>query len=366
MKYKIRTIKLHSFKNFDELTYNVSSGKIFGRGNEGKTNLLSSIAALAMKAEPDGKSIAPLSDGTSAGWVSIEWDVDGSSSIKSYREWRRTDGGFLSSGEVPVFDRQEFFLIHNPLYIFQLSQADRNDILVDLVYKNKDALLVDEISNDVYPWVREYAERFGMADVARLRRELHMQQEKLVLAAKASEKIKHQLEVVSDPDMILNMEEARAQNEREVRECQESIDTILIILDGLLSKAVEILNSKMILTRFDAIGNLSYNDMPLQRLSGSELLECGLDIANMVAGITKLNVPPTIIDNAAIYGKSDVDMDLYENLSQIITASYADVDLCEYDNNCLVALDRSWKTKTSNEFRIDVQIEMLATNIETK
>ena len=365
MKYKIRTIKLHSFKNFDELTYNVSSGKIFGRGNEGKTNLLSSIAALVMKTEPDGKSIAPLSDGASAGWVSIEWDVDGSP-IKSYREWRRANGGFLSSGEVPVFDRQEFFLIHNPLYIFQLSQADRNDILVDLVYKNKDVLLVDEISNDVYPWVKEYAERFGMADVVRLRRELHMQQEKLVLAAKASEKIKHQLEVVSDPDMILNMEEARAQNEREVRECQELIDTILIILDGLLSKAVEILNSKMILTRFDAIGNLSYNDMPLQRLSGSELLECGLDIANMVAGITKLNVPPTIIDNAAIYGKSDVDMDLYENLSQIITASYADVDLCEYDKNCLVALDRSWKTKTSNEFRIDVQIEMLATNIETK
>lgn len=358
MKYAVNRIRLHSFKNFRELTYNVSSGKIFGRGSEGKTNLLSSISALVLNQEIDGSKIHPLTEGVQTGWVDIEWNAEGNT-VQSYREWRRTENGYSSTGTPPNFDRLEFLLIHNPLYIFGLSHADRRDLLSDLAYKEIDTSLLSELSTDTEPWVKTFARDFGKLDIKRLRHLLKQNRADVKVLADEIKKLEAQIEVIEDPDLMCDKTSDLDLCNEQLEKLQEQISAIQIIESQLLTNAIEYLNPKMILTVFTVDGRVLHNDRPMEYLSGSELLEAGLDIANMVAGIATGDIPPTVIDNAAMYGKSDIDTDLYSNLSQVITASFANVDLCEFDRGFLVAVDQSWKVLVHEEFRMDVEIEMI-------
>ena len=358
MKYAVNRIRLHSFKNFRELTYNVSSGKIFGRGSEGKTNLLSAISALVLNQEMDGSRIFPLTDGAQAGGIDIEWKVDGAT-LQSYREWRRTDTGFASTGTPPDFDRFEFMLIHNPLYLFCVSHAERRELIVDMAYKDVKSDLLSELSADTEPWVKTFARNFGKIDTKRLRHLLKQSRADSKMIADQIKIIEAQMAVIEDPDILCEKSAELDNCNNQLETLQETMSAIQIVESQLISNAIEYLNPKMILTSFATDGKIIHNDRPMEFLSGSERLEAGLDIANMVAGIATKGIPPTVIDNAALYGKSDIDMDLYSNLSQVITASYADVDLCEYNQNCLVAVDQSWKVPVQEEFRMNVQIEMI-------
>lgn len=357
MKYAVKKIRLHSFKNFRELTYNLSSGHIFGRNSEGKTNLLSSICALVLNQDMDGSRLIPLQEGTQSGWVDIEWMADGKS-VQSYREWRRSDTGFSSTGTPPNFNRSEFLLIFNPRYIFELSHAERREVITDLVYGDSTNNILDEIPVDIEPWVKKIAKELGRIDLVKMRSDMKKYRSDLKLLVENKKKYEYQHEVVEDPDQLYELSDNISNCKESIIMLQERISAIEIIECCLLNNAIEQLNPKMIMTRFTKDGKITFNEWCMDRLSGGEQLECGLDIANMVAGISKGDIPPTIIDDAAMYGMSDMGMDVYSNLSQIITASYANVDLCEYDNKHLVAIDQSWKVQVKEDFRMDVQIEM--------
>lgn len=357
MKYAVKKIRLHSFKNFRELTYNLNSGHLFGRNSEGKTNLLSSICALVLNQDMDGSRLLPLQEGVQSGWVDVEWIVDGKS-VQTYREWRRTDSGFASTGTPPDFNRSEFLLIFNPRYVFEISHGERRDLITDLVYGDSHGNILDEIPEDIEPWVKKIAMEFGKINLLKMRSDIKKYRTELRVLAENKRKYEYQHEIVEDPDQSYELSNNINECKEEICRIQEYIDAIEIIENCLLHNAIEYLNPKMIMTRFTPEGKITFNDWGMDRLSCGEMLECGLDIANMVAGISKSHIPPTVIDDATMYGMSNIDTELYNNLSQIITASYADVDLCEYNNGCLVAVDQSWKVLVKEDFRMDVQIEM--------
>lgn len=361
MKFAVKKIRLHSFKNFRELTYNLSSGHLFGCNSEGKTNLLSSICALVLNQDMDGSRLIPLQEGIQSGWVDIEWMADGKS-VQSYREWRRSETGFASTGTPPKFNRTEFLLIFNPRYIFGISHAERRELITDLVYGDYQGNLLDEMPTDTEPWVKKIAKNIGSVNLSQMRSDSKRYKAEFRTLVENKKKYEYQHEVVDDPDRLYELSNNIDECKNAMRVAQEYIDALEIIEDCLLRKSIDILNPKMILTRFTPDGKITFNEWGMDRLSSGEILESGLDIANMVAGISKSNIPPTVIDDATMYGMADMDMEVYSNLSQIITASYANVNLCEYCNDHLVAVDQSWKVPVKEDFRMDVQIEMTPFN----
>lgn len=356
-KYKLKQLKLSSFKNFADLTYNVRSGRIFGRGSEGKTNLLSAISAMLVKKDLFGAKTNPLSKSVNACWVKAEWDIDGEK-ITSYRAWNRSFPDISTSGSVPNFDDRFFLYIFNPLFVFERSREELVDLLIETAYCRSDMLISYELPEDVGDVSKQIGQKISLSHTSKLKEivEYCKWSLKSLMAEKQKiEKRIDQLRQSSDNTVFVNeLENNLKKVSSNIEEERAKIGAVTEIKSCLLKSAVEKLNPTMILTRFDDCANITYNDRPLEQLSSSEKLSCGLDISNMIALAIDGNIPPTVIDNAAIYDLKNIDTELYQGLSQIITASYADVELCEYNPPYLTAMDQSWKKSTNADFQMEV------------
>lgn len=362
MNIKINKITVHSFKNFHELTYKVGSGRLYGRSGEGKTNLLTAITACFVNYGLDGHKLVPLPDDAKTGWVKIEYDADGESQ-EAYRTWTRTDTGFTAASSITKkMEKSLFLAIANPMYVFELENSDRIDLIIDSKYFNFKGDIANELGSDLPVNIVDFLNNYDDLTIAKLRNMLKQTRLNMKAAKKKHETINLQLlileEVENAYELVADLSAQAIALESEIQKQEELVCVIESINALLLKNAVESINSELCLTRFTEDGHITFSDIPADRLSSGEQLDCGLDIANVIAGRYDV-VPPTIIDNATAFGHSNIDMSSFPNLSQIITASFADVDLCEHNNNMLYGLDKSWKNKAVSTFRPEVCIEMI-------
>ncbi len=362
MKIKLSKVTVHSFKNFHEMTYKIGSGQIYGRSGEGKTNLLNAISACFVNSEIDGHKIAPLTDNANSGWVKIDYESDGESN-EVYRTWARTDTGCTSASSLgKTLNKPLFLAIANPMYVFGLDNADRIDFLIDLEYHDFEGNLASELGGDVPVEVSDFVLELNKLTLSKMRALTKDAKAKMKSGIAEKTIIEAQLAVLEDlngvDDLIAELSAQAVMLDATINTCQRTLRIVDKINSILLTNAIEKANKGLVMTRFQEDGKITFGDHATDRLSSGEKLDCGLDIANYVAGRYKF-VPPTLIDNATAYGHSSIDISTFPNLSQIITTAYADVDLCEYYNEHLYGLDKSWKTKASTTFRPEVQIEMI-------
>ena len=359
MKIKISKISGHFFQCFSEVTYNVHSGMLFGNSCSGKTTLLKTIPACFINAGLDGKKLSPLSPDANAGWVKIEYTADGEYH-EVYRAWDRTSTGFHSSSSLCKTPVKSLFLaIANPLYVPSLENADRVEFLVDYLYHNSTDELVNVLPDDVSREVYEFADEFGKVDASKLRNVAKML--KTNIKDLSGRRFTLDAQVVILENMNIEHKEISDELDSVIDEIETKTATLRIIetINGyLLSNAIKAINEDLHDAKFSEDGKLFYGETPIDQRASSEKLDCGLDISNATAGRYEF-VPPTLIDNATAFGHKEVDISTYPNLSQIITASFAEVDLCEYGCDNLHALDRSWKRSIEQTFRPEVVIEMI-------
>jgi ATPase subunit of ABC transporter with duplicated ATPase domains len=359
----IKKITTKSFANLSELTYKVGSGQIFGRSGEGKTNLLTAITACFLNTGLDGKKIIPLPDDAKAGWVRIEYELDGEHK-EAYRSWIRTETGFSSSTNVTkCLPKNLFLAIANPLYIFELSNGDRADLLIDWNYYDYIGDLADVLPNDLPQEVSVFLKNFGKLSLFNLRNKIRNLKDNI--KANSSLKIAYdaQLDILANiPNMEDLIKDISAKNiaiQEEIQEAQAELRVIAYIEDELLKNAVQSINEGAMLTQFTESGEITFGNTPVNILSSGERLDCGLDIANVMASKHSF-IPPTLIDNATANGHATIEKKFFPNLSQAITTSYANVDLCEYNSGYLRGLDKGWKVKALPNFRPEVEIEILS------
>ena len=362
MKIKLSKVTVHSFKNFHEMTYNVGSGQLYGRSGEGKTNLLNAIAACFVNSGIDGHKIAPLTDHATSGWVKIDYEADGESN-ETYRTWARTDTGCTSASSLGrTLNKALFLAIANPMYVFGLDNSERIDFLIDLKYHDAKQDLSAELGNDVPIEVSDFIQEINTLTLSKMRA--------LAKDAKANMKsdianktiIEAQLAVLEDlngvDDLVADLSAQAVLLDANIDNYQRTLRIVDKINSILLCNAIETANKGLTLTRFQEDGKITFGEQTVDKLSSGEKLDCGLDIANYVAGQYDF-VPPTLIDNATAFGHANVDIDTFPNLSQFITTSYANVELCEYNNGHLHGLDKTWKRKIATTFRPEVEIEMI-------
>lgn len=365
MKFRIHEIKLHAFKNFPELTYSIASGKLYGGSGVGKTNLLNAISALFVNSSLDGSKIYPLMDEAKTGWVKITYSENDGMNKELYRAWQKTDTGCSSSNSLTKAINKSLFLsILNPLYVFSLETADRIEWLLNVKYSTEnDPIVTNEVHGDVSNIISGFVEKYGHMSLAKLNATLQKAKEELKKADAAKITLDAQIAILDgliDPDaqekkqMLLETLDTINEVITKYTEIKESI---LCIKNELVKKAAEDLNKNLGLTEILENGSIIYSGYPLSRISSSELMDCGLEIANMVAGRYNI-VPPTVIDNANAFGHDEIELSLYPNLSQIITTSYADVELSEYNNGFLYGMNRSWKKPVETTFRPEIKITM--------
>ena len=367
MNIKINKITLHSFKNFHELTYKVSSGRLYGRSGEGKTNLLTAIAACFVNSGLEGHKLVPLPDDAKTGWVKIEYEVDGESQ-EAYRTWTRSESGtgFTSASSITKkIEKSLFLAIANPMYVFELENSERIDFIIDTVYAGYKGNIIDELIGDVPVEITDFSKHVGDLTLSKLRNILKTTRLDIKSNKKKHETLDCQLlileEIENSFELVNDISAQIIALESEIQKQEEVVRVIEMINALLLKNAIETINPKLCLARFTEEGRITFSDIPAERLSSGEKLECGLDIANAIAGRCEL-VPPTIIDNATSMGHSDIDMTPFSNIKQIITSAYANVELCEYHDGMLYGLDKSWKNKASATFRPEVSIEMIPYN----
>ncbi len=364
MNIKINKITVHSFKNFHELTYKVGSGRLYGRSGEGKTNLLTAIAACFVNSDLNGHKLIPLPDDAQTGWVKIDYEINGELQ-EAYRTWTRSDSGFTSSSSITKKkDKTIFLAIANPMYVFGLDNSERIDFIIDTVYANYKGNIIDELKGDIPVEIVDFANSFEEGLTLPKLRNLA---KKLRLEMKANRK-KHETldaqllileEVENSFELVTELSAQVIALESQIQKQEETIRVIDSINSMLLSNAIESITPDLCITRFTEEGKITFGGISADRLSSGERLECGLDIANALAGRCDF-VPPTLIDDATAMGHSDVDMTPFEYLTQVITTSYANVEsLCEYHNDTLHGLDKSWKNKSNADFRPEVCIEMI-------
>ena len=366
MKIKIKEIRLHSYKTFHELIYLVDSGCIYGRDGEGKTSLLNSISACFLNCDMYGKKPYPLNVNATNGWVKLCYDLEDGDEVKSldmYRTWKLSEDTLHSSvSNRTTIHKSLFLAMLNPLYVFSLTNQDRHELFRDLYYFDYTGDLVDELYGDIPLDVINYATSIAPISIAKLNSLLNKAKDGI---KKCNEEIvgyEHQIAILSNipeaeevyEDVCLKRDIASA----ELKEHEQVKRCVDIINASLMSNARGFVEKSFSLAKLTEKGNLIYNDMPSEFLSSGEKIDCGLEIANLIASKYPL-VPPTLIDDASACGHRQVDINDYPHLSQIITASYADVDLCEHNNAMLHALDRYWKIPTPKNFIPEVQIEMI-------
>ena len=364
MKISYTKLTAKSFRNFNELTYKIGSGQVYGRSGEGKTNLLTAMAACFVNSGLDGKKLVPLPDDTKTGWVKLEYELDGEHQ-EAYRTWTRTDTGFTSSSSITKGVQKSLFLaIANPLYIFALDTSDRIDLLLDSHYYDFVGDLATEIPSSLASVeMSNFIDEIGKISLVKLRGRAKDAKAELkanvALKAALDAKLDVLSEIVTASELKAELSEQLTTVQETIMKAQNSLRMIEHIYDILLKNAVEAINGKLYLTRFTEDGKVVFDEKAADRLSSGEKLECGLEIANAIAGRYNL-VPPTLVDNATAYGHSNIDLTLFPNLSQIIYASYADVDLCEHDKGHLWGLDKGWKVKAADNFRPEVEIEIIS------
>lgn len=359
MKIKIVKISGHFFQCFPEVTYKVNSGMLFGDSCSGKTTLLRTIPACFINTGLDGKKLSPLSIDSNTGWVKIEYTADGEYH-EVYRAWDRTATGFHSSSSLCKTPIKSLFLaIANPLYVLSLENSERLEFLVDYLYHNSTNELVDILPDDVSKEVYDFADDIGRVDISKLRNVAKML--KTNIKDLSCRRVTLDAQVIVLENMEIEHKELSAELDAVIEEIEEKTAKLRIIetINGyLLKNSIAAINEDLHDAKFSEDGKLFYGETPIEQLSSSEKLDCGLDISNATAGRYEI-VPPTLIDDATAFGHKEVDSSTYPNISQIITTSFAEVDLCEYQNDELHALDRSWKTSVEKTFRPEVVIEMI-------
>ena len=366
MKIKINEIRLRSFKCFHELIYLVDSGCIFGRDGDGKSSLLNAISACFLNCDMYGKKPHPLNVDAKNGWVKLCYDVQDEGDVKSldmYRTWELREDTLHSNVSNRITIHKSLFLaMLNPLYIFSLNNQERSELFRDLCYFDYQGDLIDELHGDIPLDVMNYAKSIAPISIVKLNALLSKAKDGI---KKCSEEIigcEHQLAIlVNIPEAENLYEDVKLKRDiasDELGEHENVKRCVEIINSFLMSNARSFVEKSFSIAKLTEKGNIVYNDMPSEFLSAGERIDCGLEIANLIASRYPL-VPPTLIDDASACGHRNVDINDYPHLSQIITASYADVDLCEYNNNTLHALDKHWKTPAPKNFIPEVQIEMI-------
>jgi hypothetical protein len=359
MKIKIKKLSAHFFQCFSDMTYNVHSGNVFGDSCSGKTSLLRAITACFVNTDLHGKKLIPLQTDAPAGWVKIEYDIDGESQ-EAYRTWMKTETGYSSSSSLcKTFHKNLFLAIANPMYVIQMDNADRLEFFVDFAYHDYRGDLLNVMTEDMPIEVQEFAKKFGSIEISKLRTMTKMLKGDLKDLSLHRVTLETQIELMHE--LGVDCVEKEEELNLVVAEIEEKFSTVRIIdkINNILIKsAIDKLNDELVVTHISDEGKIFYGDAPIEILSSSEKLDCGLELANATANRYEI-VPPTLIDDATAYGHTTIDGNLYKHLSQIITASYAKVDLCEHDNECLHGLDRTWKTPVTNSFRPEVQIELI-------
>ena len=353
-----------SYKNFPEITYKVGSGRLYGRSGEGKSNMLSTVTACFVNCDMDGHKLVPLPDDAQTGWVKIEYEENGEFH-EAYRTWTRSDSGFTSASSLTKkIDKSLFLAIANPMYVFGLDNSERIDFLIDVAYCNYKGNIIDELSGDVPVEIMDFAKHFkdgitlpqlrNLAKKTRLDMKANKKQhETLDAQLLILEQVENSFEIVNELSAQVIALESQIQKQEEIIRVIDSINSLL------LKNAIELIAPAFFITSFTDDGKILCSGVPADRLSSGEKLECGLDIANALAGRCDI-VPPTLIDDATARGHKDIDMTPFANLTQIITTAYADVDtLCEYHNGMLHGLDKSWKKPADTTFRPEVCIEMI-------
>ena len=366
MKIKITEIRLRSFKNFHELIYLVESGRIYGRDGDGKTSLLNAIPACFLNCDMYGKKPHPLNVDATNGWVKLRYNLDDNDEVKSldmYRTWKMSEDSIHSSVSNRITIHKSLFLaMLNPLYVFSLNNQERNELFRDLYYFDYTGDLLDELYGDIPLDVVKFAKSISPISIAKLNSLLSKAKDGI---KKCNEEIvgcEHQLAILCNiPEAEDLYEDVKLKKEiaaAELAEHEQIKRSVDIINESLLSNARAFVEKSFSMAKLTEKGCIVYNDMPSEFLSSGEKIDCGLEIANLIASKYPL-VPPTVIDDASACGHRDVDLSNYPYLSQILTASYADVDLCEHNGNSLNALDRYWKIPAPANFIPEVQIEMI-------
>ena len=362
-KLRLESVAIQNYKHFPRCVYNVGSGKIFGDSGEGKTNLLSAITSCFVNAGIDGKKTSPLPDDADAGWVKLMFTLNGEHQ-EIYRAWTRTATGVKShSSMTQTIQKSLFLAIANPMYIFGLETADRHELLIDFKYFDYMGNIADELgadkSIDVVEFFKEYPQ---CTSIKQLRDLIKIFKTSIKDMSALKTTLEAQLEVLENvsnvDDLVQTLTEQLEETNKALTKSQRGLCATEQITSTLLKNAVDFINSKCCLTKFTEDGKITFSDKTIDRISSGERLECGLDIADAIASKSPL-IPPTLIDNITSLGHFNVNIDLFPNLSQIISTSFAEVELCEFDGKQLHALDRSWTKVPPTMFRPEVEIQMI-------
>ena len=361
MKIKLSKVTVHSFKNFHEMTYKVGSGQLYGRSGEGKSNLLNAIAACFVNSGMDGHKIAPLTNGATSGWVKIDYEIDGESQ-ETYRTWAKTDTGCTSASSLGrTLNKSLFLAIANPMYVFELDNSERIDFVIELNYYDFNNDLASELGDDLPVEVVDFIKEIDKVTLSKLRGFAKAARSEMKSDISNKTLLESQLMILEDvngvDDLVSDLTAQAVLIDANIQKNQRIIRIIDKINAILLNNSISKINSALAATRFQEDGRLTFCDLSIEQMSSGEKLDCGLELANYVAGRYDF-VPPTLIDNITALGHHNIEKNDFPNLSQIITTSFADVDLCEYSNETLYGLDKSWKQKVSTTFRPEVQIEL--------
>ena len=358
----IKKIVTKSFGILSNCSYKVKSGQIFGRSCEGKTTLLTAFTGCFLNSRLDGKKLTPLPDHIDTGWVKIEYEVNGEQK-EAYRTWTRKNEGISSSTSINEGIVKHLFLaIANPLYIFSIENSDRIDLLIDWHYFDYSKNLFDELPSDISDEIVDYAKSLGKISLYKIRTLMKDLKAEIKTNKALASALTSQMEILQNVEnadtLKTELSEKSTELANSIAVAENNLRMLGYIYNQLLKNAVNALNPILCLTQFTEDGKVLYDSMPADRLSSGERLDCGLDIANAIASKYTL-VPPTLIDNATAFGHGTINKSLFPNLSQIITASYADVDLCELNGKYLSGLDKGWNVNAPKDFRPEVKVEML-------
>jgi hypothetical protein len=250
----------------------------------------------------------------------------------------------------------------NPLYIFSLNNQERNELFRDLCYFDYNGDLINELHGDIPLDVIKYAKSITPISIVKLNSLLNNAKDGI---KKCNEEIlgyEHQISILESiseaTDILDEIKSKKDVISDELKEHENIKRCIEIINTALVSNARTFVEQSFSMSKLTEKGGIIYNNMSSDFLSTGEKVDCGLEIANLIASKYPL-VPPTLIDDALSCGHSNADINDYPYLSQFITTSYADVDLCEHNVHTLNALDKHWKIPVPKKFTHEVQIEMI-------